>query len=146
MSRREKGFVYLASLILAVSLQLISVGVIESSIFGNLPVLGNILFAIDVSVLIYHLSGGATISVFYLIAMRFVSVLATILTLNHLSDLKSVSKGEALSPDMRFWLFIIGILINAVILYFLKEVVSILFGSIETINKQIEEISDLIKY
>lgn len=106
----NKVVLFLVSLVLAIIIQFLSMGLLESSIAGNTPFLGNILFIIDIGYLIYYMHGEITVGIVPLMIARVISIAATVYTISLLSKLPSIDLEE--SYGYKLILFILGVAVN----------------------------------
>lgn len=106
----NKVVLFLVSLVLAILIQFLSMGFLESSIAGNTPILGNILFFIDIGYLIYYMHGEITVGILPLMIARVISIAATAYTVSLLSKFASIYIEE--SYGYKLFLFGLGVAVN----------------------------------
>lgn len=115
----------LVSIVGSILLQLISVGLLESSVLGNLPILGKLLMFFDIGFLIYYMNDGVTINNMVVTATRAVSLYATIRTMIFMSEAQyfqhKIDLGD--STEVRVVLIILAIIVNFIFLYIASSLV-----------------------
>lgn len=113
------------SIIGSIVLQLISVGLLESSILGNLPFLGKLLMFFDIGFLIYYMNDGVKINNIVVFATRAVSLYATVRTMIFMSEAQyfqhKIDLGD--STEVRVVLIILAIIVNFIFLYIASSLV-----------------------
>lgn len=130
----------LISLLSAIVIQLLSFGFFESSVVGNIPILGNMLLAIDIVYLIYYMQGDITITVLQLILPRAISIASTAYTLSELSRLSVFELRDSLG--YKIFIFCMGTMLNFIFLWLFSSIILTLF---ETIIKGMNKMDEMLQ-
>ncbi|MDT0123853.1 hypothetical protein Q9R46_14425 [Paenibacillus sp. RRE4] len=136
----NKGMLLLISLLSAIAIQLLSLGFFESSVVGNIPILGNMLLAIDIGYLIYYMQGDITITVLQLILPRAISIASTAYTLSELFRLSVFELKDSLG--YKIFIFCMGVMLNFIFLWLFSSIILTLF---ETIIKGMNKMDEMLQ-
>ncbi|RAI85659.1 MULTISPECIES: hypothetical protein [Paenibacillus] len=103
----------------SILLQIISVGLLESSILGNLPILGKLLMFFDIGFLIYYMNDGVTVNNLVVFTARAVSLYATIYTIIFMSKIEyfQLKLDFGNSIEVKVTITVIAIIVNFAILF-----------------------------
>lgn len=138
----SKLILILISIASAIVLQFITLGVLGSSIAGNIPILGDILLIIDIGYYLNYLQGNITISTVSLILTRAVSIAATAYTLDLISKLDFFELRDSLV--YKVFLFCIAVFVNYFILSLLSSIFGLLAEAVVGAMIKLDEVSNLL--
>lgn len=135
----SKGSLFVYSVVIAILIQTVSMGFLESSVAGNTPVLGNILFVIDIGYLIYYMHGDITVGIVPLLMARFLSIAATLYTVGMLSKIAIHTIGIEESLSYKLAMFGLGVGINFLYLWCFSNMYSMFSEALMKVSNRLFE-------